>query len=151
MSVLAGTRYLRGAARHIERGAAHGGRAGHALPTYVLCHVGADRAEARAALRPLIAYYLARIGAGNPLSGAYGYGPAIAAALDRGGLRALEAEMPDSWIDELAICGSGKDVADGIRALTAAGATSVIAVPLREQTGKQLDLLATEVLPLLTG
>jgi alkanesulfonate monooxygenase SsuD/methylene tetrahydromethanopterin reductase-like flavin-dependent oxidoreductase (luciferase family) len=149
LSVLAGTLYLRQSAVHIGRGARQGGRTGHALPTYVLCQVGAHKAEARAALRPLIAYYLARLGAENPLSGAYGYGPAIAAALERGGQQALEREMPDSWIDEMAIAGNAQDVARGVLAYAAAGATSVIAVPLPQQTEEQLDRLATEVLPLL--
>jgi 5,10-methylenetetrahydromethanopterin reductase len=149
MSVLAGTLYLRQSAVHIRRGIRQGGRTDHTLPTYVLCQVGANKAEARAALRPLVAYYLARLGAGNPLSGTYGHGPAIAAALARGGPQALEREMPDSWIDALAIAGNAQDVARGVLAYSAAGATSVIAVPRPEQTGEQLDRLATEVLPLL--
>lgn len=149
MSILAGTRYLRESAVRIRRGMDRGGRTEHALPTYALCHVGDSKAEARAVLRPLVAYYLARLGAANPLSGAYGYGSAISAAIAQGGPEALEREMPDSWIDALAIAGDAHDVASGILAYAAAGATSVIAVPVREQAGEQLDRFGTEVLPLL--
>jgi 5,10-methylenetetrahydromethanopterin reductase len=149
MSVLAGPRYLEESAIHIRRGMRQADRSEHALPTYVLCHVGTSKEESHAALRPLIAYYLARLGATNPLSGAYGHGPAITAALAKGGVEALDREMPDSWIDTLAMAGNPHDVASGIRAYAAAGATSVIAVPRPEKTTEQLDRLAAEVLPLL--
>jgi len=149
MSVLAGTRYLEQSAVHIRRGMRQADRTEHAMPTYVLCHVGDGKAEARTALRPLVAYYLGRLGAGNPLSAAYGYGPAIAAALAQGGHQALAREIPDSWIDALAIAGDAQDVARGVLAYAAAGATSIIAVPLPGQTKEQIDRLANEVLPIL--
>jgi 5,10-methylenetetrahydromethanopterin reductase len=149
MSVLAGTRYLEQSAVHIRRGMRQADRTEHALPTYVLCHVGDSKAEARAALRPLVAYYLGRLGAGNPLSAAYGYGPAIAAALAHGSHQALARKMPDSWIDTLAIAGNAQQVARGVSAYAEAGATSVIAVPLPGQTRQQLDRLADEVLPIV--
>ncbi len=149
MSVLAGTRYLEESWVPIRRGMAAAGRAHHLLPTYVLCHVADDGAAARAALRPLVAYYLARIGAGNPLSAAYGLAPEITAMVERGGVDEVERAMPDFWIDDLAIAGSPDEVAAGIERYRLAGATSVVAVPLADRTAEQLDALAERVLPLL--
>ncbi len=149
MSVLCGPRYLEESLAHIRTGMAQGGRDRHLVPTYVLCHVDEDGDRARAAVRPLISYYLARIGADNPLSAAYGYGPAIADMVERGGAAVVEREMPDEWITNLAMAGTPEEVATGIRRFAEVGATSVVAVPLVDRTAEQLDALAETVLPLL--
>ena len=150
ISVLGGPRYLEQSWGHIRRGMAISRATEHTMPVYALCHVDPDGAAARAALRPLIAYYLARIGADNPLAAAYGYTADITDMVARGGAETVEREMPDSWIDDLAVAGDPDEVIDGFQRLRDAGATSVIAVPIQERTVEQLDALAALVLPRLT-
>ncbi|HEY4224908.1 MAG TPA: LLM class flavin-dependent oxidoreductase [Pseudolysinimonas sp.] len=149
ISVLGGPRYLEQSWGPIQAGMVEGGRTEHRMPVYVLCHVDPDRAAARTSLRPLIAYYLARIGPSNPLSAAYGYADAIADMVARGGVETVEREMPDSWIDALAVAGNPDDVIAGFQRFREAGATSIIAVPLQNRTEQQMEALAASVLPRL--
>lgn len=139
MSVLAGPEYLREARRHIAKGA-------HALPTFVLCAVHRDGQRALAQLRPVVAYYLSRIGAANPLAAAYGYTSALTHMLQRGGLATLEREMPDSWVTNLAAVGDPDQVRATLAEFVDAGATSLVLVPPIGHTHEQAQLISELVL-----
>ncbi|HZZ48337.1 MAG TPA: LLM class flavin-dependent oxidoreductase [Pseudonocardia sp.] len=149
MSALASTGYLRDALGHVRKGMGEGGRAEHLTPVFALSSVSADRAEARAAIRPVLAFYLSALGATNALTGALGYNHKLAELLE-GGLEHLTKHLPDEWIDELVIAGDPTDVRARVESFVAAGATSVVLSPINPATAKdELHLVAKEVLPKL--
>jgi 5,10-methylenetetrahydromethanopterin reductase len=79
--------------------------AGPAKPisTFALFALADTVEEARAKARPVLAFYLS-VGGGNALTDVLGINDDIA-ALAAKGADAMAAEMPDSWIDRLAIVG----------------------------------------------
>jgi len=142
VSVLAGTAYLGEVRQQVGRAAGD-----YLLPTFALFSIDRDGAAARAAVRPMLAFYLAALGAPNPLTEPYGYNTALADMLDRGGADLVAKEMPDAWIDELAVAGDPDDVAGRIAALGAAGATSVVLSPVdADHADAQLATFADTVL-----
>ncbi|WP_166351314.1 LLM class flavin-dependent oxidoreductase [Phytoactinopolyspora limicola] len=146
MSVLCGTKYLEFAHTHISDGMAEGGRTQHRVPMFALFSVDHDSKAAKAAVRPTLAFYLAAVGPHNPLTAPFGYNDQLADLLDRGGPELLAREMPDEWVDELAVAGDPDEVADRIRTLLDAGATSVVLSPVnRESAAAELELCSAEV------
>ena len=58
--------------------------------------------------------------------------------------------MPDEWVDELTVSGDPDEVAERIKALQEAGATSVMLSPVNVATAAaELELVAQTVLPML--
>jgi 5,10-methylenetetrahydromethanopterin reductase len=150
MSVLAGTRYLEEALSHIHEGMAEAGRTSHLLPTFALFSCSTDRKAAKQAARPMLAFYLAAVGPHNALTKPYGYNDVLADMTTRGAADLIEREMPDEWVDELTVSGDPDEVADRIKALRAAGATSVVLSPVNVATAtEELELVAKTVLPML--
>jgi alkanesulfonate monooxygenase SsuD/methylene tetrahydromethanopterin reductase-like flavin-dependent oxidoreductase (luciferase family) len=112
--------------------------------------VAKDSRQARAAVRPALAGYIAAVGAHNPLTGAFGYNEEIAALLDEGA-DTMAAKLPEEFIDTLAVAGDPDEVAARIAALRAAGATSVVLSPVNADSAlDELELAASAVLPQLT-
>ena len=146
LSVLAGVDYVRWARERIGGGAAAAGRASapHRVATYVLYSVDRDGDAARAAVRGATAFYLTAM-PDNALSEVYGIQPQLQELLAAG---ALESELPDAWVEDLAVAGDPEEVAAKIRALLEAGSDSVCLwlFPL-EHAGEVLELTAKEVLP----
>ena len=76
-----------------------------------------------------MAFYLAA-GGGNALTDAYGISDELEAMLaGGGGAEAVEREMPDEWIDDLAVAGEPDECAEKIRRLLDAGSRLGRAVP----------------------
>lgn len=143
MSVLCGTKYLEAAVGHIRAGMAETGRTEHMIPTFALFSVSKDGKAARAAVRPALASYLVAVGAHNPLTAPYGYNDQIAELLAQGGAEHIAREMPEEWVDELAVAGDPDEVAARIEALGAAGATSVVLSPVNPATALvEMELMA---------
>ncbi len=148
ISVLAGPRYVatvkeRIAALRRERGLPEN----FALVTYVLASVDEDRAAARAKLRPVTAFYLEAMGP-TLITGVYDANDALAAMLQNGGAAAIEAGMPDDWLDWLAVSGRPEDCRAGIEALFDAGATKVVlCIVPSEELPQQLETFGRAVLP----
>ncbi|MBK9714357.1 MAG: LLM class flavin-dependent oxidoreductase [Kouleothrix sp.] len=142
--------YVAWAREQIARGAAAAGRtAPHRLTVYAWCSVGADGAAARAKLRPVIAATLASAEGGAQLT-ALGIADDVRALAARG-QDALRAEMPDAWIDQLAVCGTPDQGAAAIERLYAAGADSVVLVPFTEDDPlAQIEAMARDLIPLLS-
>ncbi|MGW5201003.1 LLM class flavin-dependent oxidoreductase [Streptomyces spiralis] len=150
LSVLAGTKYIEYALEHIRGGMTEAGRSSHLLPTYALFSANKDSKAARAAVRPLLAFYLEAVGPRNALTGAFGYNDHLAELLSEGGTDRLVREMPEEWIDELAVAGSPDQVGERIEQLLKAGATSVVLSPVNpESAAEELELVAKSVLPAL--
>ena len=117
------------------------------LVTYAITSVGEDRAAARAKVRPLIALYLGAMGP-TLITGVYEANDALVGLIDEGGAAAVEADMPDEWLDWLAVAGRPADWRSGVEALVDAGATKVVlCVVPSEELPTQLEILGREVLP----
>lgn len=104
----------------------------HRLTVFALTCFDPDTAAARQQLRPLIAsaiinekmdVYLAPLG----------ILPQIQAFRKNGGQPRLEEEMPDEWINKLAVVGTPEECAGSIHRLVDAGADAVVLVPLPGQ------------------
>jgi alkanesulfonate monooxygenase SsuD/methylene tetrahydromethanopterin reductase-like flavin-dependent oxidoreductase (luciferase family) len=147
LSVVAGPAYVRTARELIEAGQREAGRdAPHLITAFALGAVDRDRPRARAAARRALAFYLAAGGVNAPTEAA-----GISGQLEEllpGGADAVEAGMPDAWVEELTVSGDPDDVVRGINALRAAGADRVALFPVPpDAVDRTLDLLAREVLP----
>lgn len=150
MSVLCGTKYLEAAMGHIRAGMAESGRTAHQVPVFALFSCHADQKIAKAAVRPVVAAYLAAVGPHNALTAPYGYNESLGEMLARGGAEVVEREMPDEWVDELAVAGAPDAVAAQVKRLLAAGGTSIIFSPVNVDTAEEeLQLVADAVFPQL--
>jgi alkanesulfonate monooxygenase SsuD/methylene tetrahydromethanopterin reductase-like flavin-dependent oxidoreductase (luciferase family) len=126
-------------------------RAGLSAPfeivTYVLACVGRDRKSARQKVRDATAFYLEAMGA-TLMTSVYVPDKDVRALLARGGGQTLAKNLPEDWIDWLAIAGEPADAVAAIKAHFAAGATSVVlCIVPSEELPEQLELIGKEVLP----
>jgi 5,10-methylenetetrahydromethanopterin reductase len=150
LGALSGPEYIRYARGFISRGIEKSHLLSeHKVPTLALYAVDRDRKVARDAARSSLAFYLAMAGP-TALTEPAGINDDLAAMLERGGAELLQAEMPDEWIDKLAIAGNPEECAARAGALLAAGASSLVLAPIRtDRTRSQLLMTASEVLPRL--
>ena len=117
--------YTRWARERLAIGAKRAGRSVDELllSANVLTSVGPDRAEARHAVKEVLAYYLARV-EGVVVDEAGADGDAVAAvraAVAEGGEQAGAAVLSDSLVDVFAVAGTPDDVIEGLRAFGDAG------------------------------
>ena len=148
ISVLAGPHYVATVKERIAQvRRAQGLPEDFALVVYALASVCEDRAAARAKVRPVTAFYLEAMGP-TLITGVYDANEALAAMIQVGGAAAIEADMPDAWLDWLAIAGRPEDCRTGIDALFDAGATKVVlCIAPSEELPEQLKIFGREVLP----
>ena len=117
--------YTRWARQRLAAGAKRAGRRVDELllSANVLTSVGPDRAEARHAVKEVLAYYLARV-EGVVVDEA-GADPdavaAVRAAVAEGGEQAGAAVLSDSLVDVFAVAGTPDDAIEGLRAFGDAG------------------------------
>jgi len=151
LSVLATPEYVRWARKMVDEGSSAAGSTREVkLPVYTFLSVGPESGAAKAALKPVLAFYLAAIGPGA-LTDAYGDASAeLAAMIEAGGPETVAAEMPDAWLDDFAIAGDPEECAAKIGRYLDAGADTVVVSPMPPETAPEmLDLVAREVLPRL--
>ena len=150
ISVLAGPRYVATVRERIAQARkARGLPEDFEMVVYALASVGDERAAARAKARPATAFYLEAMGP-TLITGVYDANAALAAMIGAGGSAAVEAGMPDEWLDWLAVVGRPEDCRAVIEALFDAGATKVVlCVVPSEELPTQLEILGREVLPAL--
>lgn len=148
-SVLAGAAYIRWAREQIAVGQESAGRSDHhRLTTFAMYAVDRDARAAKATLRPFMAFYLSLMPK-NPLTDAYGIGDELL-ELAQGGAERIAAEMPDEWLEDLAIAGDPDECAAKIRLLLDAGSDSVALFPMPvERAEEVVRLTGAEVLPRL--
>ncbi len=152
LSVLASPAYVRWARERVAEGAAEAGRGGSRhMATFAFVSIGPDGRAAKEALRAPMAFYLAAGGA-NALTDAYGVSEELEAMLERGGgAAAVEREMPERWLDELAVAGEPDECAEKIRRLLEAGSDSVALFPLAGEAPEAIvRAVADDLLPRLT-
>ena len=127
-SVLAGTDYVRWARQQIATGALKASRTDHhRFTVFALFAVGKDARKAKASLRGLVSFYLAAC-AESALTEVYGIREEID-EMARGGPSQVEREMPERWLEDLAVAGEPDECAEKINSLLAAGADSVVLFP----------------------
>ena len=150
LSVGGGVNYVRWARKQIDEGRARAGRtAAHRVTAFALYAVDDDRQRAREEIRGPLAFYKAAGGA-NAITDVEGISEALTTMIRRGGADAVAREMPESWIEELSVCGTPKDCARRITALHEAGADSVALFPVSSGRTHQITRVTAErVLPLL--
>jgi alkanesulfonate monooxygenase SsuD/methylene tetrahydromethanopterin reductase-like flavin-dependent oxidoreductase (luciferase family) len=149
LSVLSSPQYVRWARERIDAGMAEAGRdTPRRLATFAFVSVGRDGAAAKAALREPMSFYLAADG-GNALTDAYGISEELDAMLaGGGGAAAVAREMPERWIDDLAVAGEPDECAEKIRRLLEAGSDSVVLFPLAGDDPEAIvRAVAADVLP----
>jgi alkanesulfonate monooxygenase SsuD/methylene tetrahydromethanopterin reductase-like flavin-dependent oxidoreductase (luciferase family) len=141
--------YITWAREQIAQGAAAAGRADpHRMTVYAWCSIDADGAAARAKLRPIVAAMLAGADVGTQLA-PLGILDDVRALAARGA-DALRSDMPDAWLDQLAVCGTPAEAAAAIERLYAAGADSLVLVPFIEGDPlAQIETMARDLMPLL--
>jgi 5,10-methylenetetrahydromethanopterin reductase len=148
LSVLAGVDYVRWARERIAAGAAAAGRPSqpHRVVTYVLYSVNADAGAAKEAVREATAFYLHAM-PDNALSEVYGIQRRLQELVAAGGADLVARELPDAWLDDLAVAGDPGEVASRIRALLEAGSDAVCLWLFPLDRGDEiLELTAREVL-----
>ncbi len=148
VSVLAGPRYVAAVRERIAAvRQARGLPEDFEIVVYALACLGEDGAAARAKVRPVTAFYLEAMGP-TLITGVYDANEALAGMIEAGGAAAIEADMPDDWLDWLVVAGPPDDCRTGIEALFEAGATRVVlCVVPSEELPTQLEILGNEVLP----
>ena len=148
--------YTRWARERLAAGAARAGRSidDLLLSANVLTSVGPDRAEARDAVKQVLAYYLARVegvvvdAAGADMDAV----AAVRAAVAEGGEEAGAAVLSDSLVDTFAVAGTVDDVVEGLRAFIEAGLEMPLAwYTLGPDPDEGVRLLAEQVRPALAA
>ncbi len=148
ISVLGGPEYVRTVSERIKSQRADSG-VDFRFVTYVLTSVAARHEEARAKVRAATVFYLDAMGT-TLLTGAYGVNDQLAELIAAGGADSLAKNMPDDWLDWLAIAGEPEACLKGIQDQFAAGSTSVVlCVVPSEELPEQLDIISREILPKL--
>lgn len=99
------------------------------LTTFAFLALSDSPVDARAALRPLLAAYLTD-GESAVMTDAIGITDDLRALVDQGGPELLARDMPDSWIDQLAVCGDLQACLARIQALGDAGSDEVALAPI---------------------
>jgi 5,10-methylenetetrahydromethanopterin reductase len=148
---LAGVDFFQWAMAQVEKGLAASGRTPDdmAYSTVALTLVDRDGARARAAARPILASFLGEFGV-NTLTDAYGISDQVTEILERGGPEAMEAEMPDQWLEDLTLVGTPSEVVEKAGRWLAAGVDSIcIFLPDEELERATIELVAAEVIPAL--
>ena len=142
--------YVMWARRHIAGGMQRSGREKHRVPCFCLFSIDVEGQKARQAIRPLLAWALAMIGQCPPTD-VLGISQDLIGMIDRGGAPTVEREMPDRWLEELAIAGDPEECAAKIHQFLSAGADSVILYPYRtDLAAEMLKMFAADVLPRLS-
>ena len=150
---LAGVDFFGWAMAQVEKGLAQAGRPAESMAysTVALTLVDRDGARARAAARPILASFLGEFGA-NTLTDAYGISEQVTEILERGGPEAMEAEMPDEWLEDLTLVGTPAEVIEKIRRWLDAGLDSIcIFLPDEDLERATIELVAEAVIPALPG
>lgn len=113
----------------------------HRLTVFAFTCVDPDAAAARQQLRPIVASAIAA-GKIDVYLAPLGLLPKLQEFKEKGGQHRLEEEMPEAWLDKLAIVGRPRECVEAIHRLVEAGADTVVLVPLPGKSLGELDVFA---------
>lgn len=126
--------YVRWARQQIQKGQAAAQRKNkHRLTVYAHCVVAPTEQAALDRLRPIAAQVLAHGHVDAQLE-PIGWLNELESMRQEGGVQAVQLALPDSWLRQLALVGTVEDCLKGIQQLKAAGADSIVLVPLPDDT-----------------
>ncbi len=147
LSVGAGIDYVLWARDRIESGRHKAGRMDpHEVTAFTIYAVDHDRHRARDSVRRTLGFYKAA-GGRNALTDVAGISEDLTDMLARGGADVVAREMPENWVDRLAVAGTPDEVVEKLGLLHEAGADSVALVPAQpERLEETIELTAQEVL-----
>jgi alkanesulfonate monooxygenase SsuD/methylene tetrahydromethanopterin reductase-like flavin-dependent oxidoreductase (luciferase family) len=147
-----GLRYFEHAIGEVQSGLAKAGRADDAMAyrTVAVACVDRDGERARSIARPVMAGFLAEFADMSTIT-VYGIGEELADMVRRGGADAVENEMPDSWLDDLALVGTPDEVVNKVNRWVAAGIDAIAIFLPHESERDTLALVAQEVIPSLSS
>lgn len=151
VSVMAGVDYLNWARERIAEGAETAGvdPDTRGMTVYAFMSVCDDGDASRAAVRHRLAFYLAGRPDG-PVVRAYGISDELKKLAADGGAERVERDMPDQWVEDLAISGTPAECAAKIERLFDAGATEIGILPApAAQATSIIEMAGEQVLPLL--
>ncbi len=117
----------------------------HRLTVYALYKVDPDSGAARKSLRPAVAETLVSGGVGARISPLDITGD-LEEIIRCGGVEAVEKEMPDEQLGQLAVVGNPEEYVAAIDLLGEAGVDTVVLVLSNGQPEKDLDVVARELL-----
>ena len=120
---------------------AAGGTREYRLTVFSLACADTATIPAYSQFRPLVAAAIAS-GKLEAQLAPLGILPQVHELLNDGGHAHLEAEMPEAWLDQLGVVGSPQAWHTAIERLVAAGANSVVLVPLPGKGADQVELFA---------
>ena len=147
VSALSTPEYVAASRAKLDRAAEAAGRA-QRPELVVLCatNVARDPAAAaatRAAIRPVLGFYLAATGP-NPMLASIDGNDRLSDMLARGGAETVVAEMPDDWVDSMSITGTPEQAEVALDRLFEAGADKVVVVPIVADNAREtLAAMAT--------
>jgi alkanesulfonate monooxygenase SsuD/methylene tetrahydromethanopterin reductase-like flavin-dependent oxidoreductase (luciferase family) len=128
VSVMAGVDYIKWSRERIAEGCAQVGRTDRlGMTVFAFTAVDEDADRARSVVRHRLAYYLAGRPDG-PVPRAYGITEELT-RLAAGGPEKVERDMPDQWVEDLAVAGTPAECAVKIDRLLDAGADAVALFP----------------------
>jgi alkanesulfonate monooxygenase SsuD/methylene tetrahydromethanopterin reductase-like flavin-dependent oxidoreductase (luciferase family) len=151
IGAMAPLEYVGWSLERMRAGADRVARAGYAprAPLFAIFSCRASRAEAKADVRPVLAFYLS-VWPRNVFTEMAGVADELEALVEKGGADAVAAEMPDDWVDTFTLSGDPDECAERVRAFVAAGAESVVLAPYDGAQSEALfDIAAREIVPRL--
>jgi len=149
LAASSGEAYIRYARSQVERGLSRAGRDPSAMrySTIALTCVDRDGRRARELARPVLASFLGEFGT-NTMTDAYGISDTLRDMIERLGADGIAAEMPEEWLEELALVGSPGEVEKKMRAWLDAGLDSIcIFFPDAELEEQTIRLVAEHIIP----
>lgn len=138
--------WARGRIAEGQQDAKRSGQA-HRVTVFAFIAMDDDRSAALQTLRPLVAAGIAK-GRMRVYLEPLGIAEDAERLLAQGGRDHLQRAMPDEWISQLALVGSAEECRAAIQGLVAAGADTVVLVPVADDW-QALERMATDLLPLL--
>jgi 5,10-methylenetetrahydromethanopterin reductase len=146
----AGVKYFEEAMAQVRTGLGRAGRAPDAIGyrTIAIASVDRDGEVARRIARSVMAEFLAEFSEMSTVS-LYGITDELSAMVKRGGAEVVAAEMPDQWLEDLALVGTPREVADKVLRWVAAGIDAIAIFLPHESERDTLTLVAKEVVPLV--
>jgi alkanesulfonate monooxygenase SsuD/methylene tetrahydromethanopterin reductase-like flavin-dependent oxidoreductase (luciferase family) len=146
----AGAKYFEQAIGHVRAGLERARRPADAMAyrTIALACVDRDGERARSIARPVLAGFLAEFADMHTVTG-YGITEELNSMIERGGADAVAREMPDQWLEDLALVGTPREVADKALHWVAAGIGAIAIFLPHESERDTLTLVAEEVVPLV--
>jgi alkanesulfonate monooxygenase SsuD/methylene tetrahydromethanopterin reductase-like flavin-dependent oxidoreductase (luciferase family) len=151
IGAMAPLEYVGWSLERMRAGAERAGRGGYVAraPLFAIYNCRASREQAKAEVRPVLAFYLA-VWPRNVFTEMAGVADDLEALVAKGGAEAVAAEMPDDWVDTFTLSGDPDECAERVKAFVAAGAASVVLAPYDGAQSEELfDIAAREIVPRL--